>query len=200
MRSNLSSHHSHCTFRIGFYGKMKRGKLNKLIKRLKKAVFKSFLPKRMTKKLVAVGLLGMVNLFHLAVAAAPTTPPLLVPQTATAETLTQVSSLSAQSPLEAGYQTITVDLTGYSSTPDQTDETPFITAANTKARDGVVASNFLAFGTKIRIPELFGDKIFTVEDRMHKRFDERLDIWFPNRKLAEDFGFKEKVAVQILTN
>ena len=153
----------------------------------------------MIKKLVAVGLLGVVNLFHLAVAAAPTTPPIIAPQAATAETLTEISSLQAKSPLEAGYQTITVELTGYSSTPDQTDETPFVTAANTKARDGIVASNFLSFGTKIRIPELFGDKIFTVEDRMHERFNDRIDVWFPTRKQAQEFGFQEKAAVQILS-
>lgn len=170
----------------------------KVIKKVRKIIvrWKRSLPKKMAKKLVAVGLLGVVNLFHLAVAAAPVAPP----EIPNLEVLTQVSSLEAQSPLEAGYQTITVTLTGYSSTPDQTDETPFITASNTEARDGVVASNFLSFGTKIRIPELFGDKIFVVEDRMHSRFDDRIDIWFPSRKLAEEFGFKEKITVQILTN
>ena len=82
-------------------------------------------------------------------------------------------------------------LTAYSSTPDQTDNTPFITASGTRTRDGIVASNFLAFGTKIKIPELFGDKEFTVEDRMAKKHDGKIDIWFPERRLAKKFGIQE---------
>jgi len=82
-------------------------------------------------------------------------------------------------------------LTAYSSTPDQTDDTPFITASGTRTRDGVVASNLLAFGTKIQIPEIFGDKIFTVEDRMAKKHDGKIDIWFSERRLAKKFGKQE---------
>ncbi|OGD25068.1 hypothetical protein A2819_01750 [Candidatus Azambacteria bacterium RIFCSPHIGHO2_01_FULL_40_24] len=87
--------------------------------------------------------------------------------------------------------TIRTTLTAYSSTPDQTDDTPFITASNTYVRDGVVAANFLAFGTKVQIPEIFGDKIFTVEDRMAKKHNDKIDIWFPERYLAKKFGVQE---------
>ena len=86
---------------------------------------------------------------------------------------------------------IKVILTGYSSTPDQTDDTPFITASNTYVRDGIVAANFLAFGTKVQIPSLFGDKVFTVEDRMARKHNDKMDIWFPERYLAKNFGVKE---------
>ncbi len=86
---------------------------------------------------------------------------------------------------------MTVVLTAYSSTFDQTDETPFITASNTRVRDGVVAANFLAFGTKIKIPGIFGDKVFTVEDRMARKHDGKVDIWFPERNSAKDFGVKK---------
>ncbi len=81
-----------------------------------------------------------------------------------------------------------VIITAYSSTPDQTDSTPFITASNTRVRDGVVAANFLPFGTKIKIPSVYGDKLFTVEDRM--RSNKKVDIWFPTRKKALNFGVK----------
>jgi len=85
-------------------------------------------------------------------------------------------------------------VTAYSSTPDQTDDTPFITASGKVVEDGIVASNFLAFGTKLRLPELFGDKIFVVEDRMHQRFSSnRLDIWFPDRESAENFGIQTSI-------
>lgn len=86
--------------------------------------------------------------------------------------------------------THTVTATAYSSTPDQTDDTPFTTASGTTVRDGIVATNFLPFGTLIRIPDLFGDKIFVVEDRMNRRYTTRVDIWFPERELAKIFGIK----------
>lgn len=83
-------------------------------------------------------------------------------------------------------------VTGYSSTPDQTDDTPFITASGKWVSEGIAAANFLPFGTKIRLPKLFGDKIFIIEDRMHQKYaDERIDIWFPDRKTAENFGIQE---------
>jgi len=54
-----------------------------------------------------------------------------------------------------------------------------------------VAANFLAFGTKVQIPEIFGDKVFTVEDRMAKKHNDKIDIWFPERHLAKKFGIQE---------
>lgn len=91
-----------------------------------------------------------------------------------------------------------VTLTGYSSTPDQTDDTPFIAASGKYVYDGMIAANFLPFGTRVKIPELFGDKIFTVDDRMHKRFNDRVDIWFPDRTSAIRFGIKNAEIVILL--
>ena len=81
-----------------------------------------------------------------------------------------------------------VHVTGYSSTVDQTDSTPFITASNNHVRDGIVAANWLPLGTKVKIPEVYGDKVFTVEDRMNRRFSDRMDIWFETREEAKSFG------------
>lgn len=81
-----------------------------------------------------------------------------------------------------------VAVTFYSSTPDQTDSTPFITANGKLARDGIAASNFLAFGTRIKLPELFGDKFFVIEDRMHFRFTDRIDVWVQTREEALNQG------------
>lgn len=94
--------------------------------------------------------------------------------------------------------TIRTTLTAYSSTPDQTDDTPFTTASNTTVHDGVIASNFLAFGTKVQIPSLFGDKVFTVEDRMAKKHDDKIDIWFLERHSAKRFGIVKDAEVVIL--
>ena len=84
-----------------------------------------------------------------------------------------------------------ITATAYSSTVDQTDDTPFVTASGTYVRDGIAAANFLPFGTVFRIPELYGDKIFIVEDRMNKRYWHRVDIWFPERQMAKEFGVKQ---------
>ena len=90
-----------------------------------------------------------------------------------------------------------VPVTAYSSTPDQTDATPFITASGSQVRDGIVACNFLRFGTRIRFPQLYGDKIFVVEDRMAAKNSHKMDIWFASREQAKQFGIKI-VKVEIL--
>ncbi len=94
---------------------------------------------------------------------------------------------------------LTLTVTAYSSTPDQTDDDPFIMANGHRVHDGAIATNFLPFGTKIRIPELYGNKIFTVEDRMNKRFPHRIDIWFPDRKTVDDFGL-QILKIQIINS
>ena len=101
---------------------------------------------------------------------------------------------TAVNSLQPSIETRKITVTAYSSTPDQTDDSPFITASGTWVYDGIIASNFLPFGTKVRFPELFRDKIFTVDDKMHNRFtDTRVDIWFPDRESAKEFGIKETI-------
>ena len=94
--------------------------------------------------------------------------------------------------------TLPVIITAYSSTPCQTDDTPYITAAGTFVREGIVANNYLSFGTKIRIPEVYGDKIFVVEDRMSwKKGDYHFDVWFAEYSEALAFG-AQRTYVEIL--
>lgn len=83
---------------------------------------------------------------------------------------------------------LTVWVTAYASTPEETDNTPFITASNTRVRDGVLAANFLPFGTKVMIPKLFGDKVFIVEDRMNATKTDFVDVWMPTKQDAINFG------------
>ena len=92
---------------------------------------------------------------------------------------------------------MTVVMTAYSSTEDQTDDTPFISATGEHVFDGMVAANFLPFNTHIQIPKMFGDKIFVVKDRMHPRFSDRVDVWFPDRESAMQFG-KRTLEIVIL--
>src|SRR3989344_6333829 len=82
-------------------------------------------------------------------------------------------------------------VTAYSSTQDQTDDTPFITASGKTVKNGIVANNMLPFGTKIKIPQLYGDQVFVVQDRMHRRkSNNHFDVWMPERSLAVSFGVK----------
>jgi 3D (Asp-Asp-Asp) domain-containing protein len=90
-----------------------------------------------------------------------------------------------------------VPSTAYTSRPQETDDTPFIAADGTHVYDGMVAANFLKFGTKIRIPELYGDKIFTVHDRMNKRYNVKVDIWMTNLKDAYKHGLRH-IKIEIL--
>lgn len=80
--------------------------------------------------------------------------------------------------------------TAYNSLENQTDSSPWITASGTRCKEGVIASNFLPFGTKLMI-EGFGNQIFTVEDRMNRRYKRRIDIWFRQYKDARQFGIRK---------
>ena len=102
-----------------------------------------------------------------------------------------------ESELRQARRRLHVTTTAYSSTPDQTDSTPFITASGSHVRRGVVAANFLPFGTQLRLPEYYGDDVFVVEDRMNQRYDVRLDVWMETREQAKQWGVRY-VEIEIL--
>jgi 3D (Asp-Asp-Asp) domain-containing protein len=94
---------------------------------------------------------------------------------------------------------ITVVATAYSSDVGQTDESPCIPADGydlcahyEKFGEGnTIAANFLPLGAQVKIPELFGDRILVVHDRMNRRYgDYRIDIWLPTKDEAVKFGSK----------
>ena len=87
-------------------------------------------------------------------------------------------------------KTVRIPITAYSSTPGQTDASPFITASGSHVRDGIVAANFLPIGTEVKIPELYGDKVFVAEDRMNSRYWYKMDIWMQTYSEAKSFGLK----------
>lgn len=103
----------------------------------------------------------------------------------------KVTPVTAQTATTNGVSSRWVTVTAYSSTVDQCDSSPFITASGTHVRDGVIATNLLAFGTKVKFPSMYGDKIFTVEDRMNARYTNRADIWFSTREAAKQFGVRK---------
>ncbi|MFH1188398.1 MAG: hypothetical protein V1652_00960 [bacterium] len=108
------------------------------------------------------------------------------------------SALINQNPVSSPAEQIAlVTVTGYSSREEETDSTPFITASGSHVREGIIAANWLPFGAKVRIPEYFGETIFIVEDRMHQRFSDRVDIWFSTTEEALKFGV-QKARIEIL--
>jgi len=91
---------------------------------------------------------------------------------------------------EIEHRTVKASVSGYSSSKDQTDENPFITANGDTVGSGTIAcpSEF-DFGTKI---EIKGEE-YVCNDRMHKRYRNEsdpyyFDIWFESRKEAVEFG------------
>lgn len=90
-----------------------------------------------------------------------------------------------------------VSVTAYTSEVAQTDSTPFITANGSRVKDGIVAANWLPFGTKIQIPSHFGDKVFTVEDRMNTKHNQKVDIWMDDINDAKTWGSR-RVVINVL--
>lgn len=97
--------------------------------------------------------------------------------------------------------TFPTTLTAYNSEVGQCDDTPCITANGfdvcEHGIEDTVATNGLKFGTRIRIPELFGDRIFIVRDRMNKRYTDRVDVWMIRKIDAKTFG-KQYATIEVL--
>lgn len=99
-------------------------------------------------------------------------------------------------------------MTAYSSESAQTDASPCIPADwkynlcehyEQYGEQDTIAANFLPMGTKVRFPDLYGDKVFTVRDRMNARYGVgRGDIWMPTKAEAKKFGVK-KLTMEIFS-
>jgi 3D (Asp-Asp-Asp) domain-containing protein len=96
---------------------------------------------------------------------------------------------------------VSVTVSAYTSRACETDATPFITAANTKTRPGVLAmSRDLLKRYTPGAPFDFGDIVhiaglgdFVVEDSMNSRWQRRADIWFESVADARGFGRRNAV-------
>lgn len=92
------------------------------------------------------------------------------------------------------------EVSGYNPVPWQTDSTPCITASGKdicEAEHAVIAANWLKFGTKVMIPEYFGDTVFTVEDRMNTRYPTNVDVLFYDLDEAKRLG-RRSLLIQVL--
>ncbi len=85
-------------------------------------------------------------------------------------------------------------VTAYTPSADETDDTPFINAANKRVEKGDIANNCLPFGTRVRIDK----DIFIVRDRLNKRYGcLHFDILTFDKTKALEWGRQKKV-VEVL--
>ena len=109
--------------------------------------------------------------------------------------------------------------TGYNSMVDQTDSTPYITSTGQHTRFGIIAvspdllGHTLPYGSLVRIQDLgnyytgrgYGryqslldsQGLFIVEDTMHYRKRDQIDIWFSDYASAVNWGMR-KVRVEVI--
>lgn len=108
--------------------------------------------------------------------------------------------------------------TGYNSHASQTDATPFITATGVRTRFGIMAvsrdllGSDLPFGSLVRLRDLgnyhtgrgvgafqalLDDQLFIVEDTMHSRKSQQVDVWFESYSQAVTWGVR-KVEVELV--
>lgn len=81
-------------------------------------------------------------------------------------------------------------ITGYSSSEDETDGSPYTMASGLIVYDGAIACpRKYEFRTKV----IINDKEYECLDRMSERFkdEERFDIWFATKQEALLFGTQE---------
>lgn len=98
--------------------------------------------------------------------------------------------------IKVGY----VDITAYSAVEAECDSDPLVTADGSVVTvvPNIIAANHLPFGTKLRIPGYFGDRVFEVRDRMNARYRQRIDILMTDAKEAREWGLKRKAKVEII--
>jgi 3D (Asp-Asp-Asp) domain-containing protein len=108
--------------------------------------------------------------------------------------------------------------TGYNSHASQTDATPFITSTGARTRFGIMAvsrdllGSDLPYGSLVRLRDLgnyhtgrgvgafqalLDDQIFIVEDTMHSRKTQQVDVWFESYSQAVNWGVR-KVEVELI--
>ena len=104
--------------------------------------------------------------------------------------------------------------TAYNSLEAQTDSTPFITSTGEQTRFGIIAVSrdlldeaALPYGSLVRLTDmgnyhngrnpgqyqalLDSQGLFIVEDTMHERKYEQIDVWFPEKREALQWGVRQ---------
>jgi len=109
--------------------------------------------------------------------------------------------------------TFQVRATGYNSHAAQTDSTPFITATGARTQMGIIAvsrdllAEDIPYGSLVRLKDMgnyhdgrgFGkhqdfldeQDVFIVEDTLHWRKQNQIDVWFPELSQAREWGVRQ---------
>lgn len=109
--------------------------------------------------------------------------------------------------------------TGYNSEVAQTNSQPFITATGARTRPGIIAvsrdllGRDIPYGSLVRIRDLGGfhdgrhsghfqvmldeQDLFIVEDTMHQRKTNQIDVWFADKSTALTWGVR-RVEVELV--
>ena len=173
-------------------------------------------------KLVAVGLVlaALITAFSAPRNAQPQGVALALQPTATV--LSKPAAVTAPHTTAVGPEANPVFVlraTGYNSMVNQTDSTPFITSTGQRTHFGIIAvspdllSHKLPYGSLVRIQDLgnyytgrgYGhyqglldsQGLFVVEDTMHYRKRDQIDIWFSDYASAVNWGMR-KVRVEVI--
>ncbi len=187
-----------------------------------------FFTKKGYKKHVQKGILTAMVFsllsFHIPAVSAGSVPSSAVEIGATPVANEQIVTVEAPKVERKIRFTKKVTATAYSSDVHQTDSTPFGPAMAMDFRDVVakngfvncIAHNDLRLGTEVRFPDMFGDTVYTVCDRMNARYTGtgRIDFYFyvigqdgkidskeslnAARANAKAFGIKRGVKMEIL--
>jgi 3D (Asp-Asp-Asp) domain-containing protein len=117
-----------------------------------------------------------------------------------------------------GLPTFTLRATAYNSEEGQTDSTPFITATGATTAFGIIAASrdmleHIPYGSLVRLKDMGNYRsgrgegkyqelldtqgLFIVEDTMHPRKVEQIDVWFPHRSEALTWGVR-KVVLEVV--
>lgn len=94
------------------------------------------------------------------------------------------------------HHVMVAEVSAYTSSVDETDDEPFITASGARTDHGVVACpSRYDFGTRVEI----AGQVYTCLDRMNARYRERdvFDIWMPEKALAYEWG-RQTIEVKVL--
>ena len=90
-------------------------------------------------------------------------------------------------PPPALIEVVMAEITAYTSSPDETDDTPTLNASGTMPSYGSLACpRRYELGTAFVIE----GKRYVCDDRMNIRYTNRFDIWMPSKAHAIEFGIQ----------
>jgi 3D (Asp-Asp-Asp) domain-containing protein len=158
-----------------------------------------------------------VNAKTSSVTKTPLKAPVKAPVVAKKPVVKSASASVVRSTSSRGLASLTVRSTAYNSHVSQTDRTPFVTATGARTRFGVVALSRdllrrIPYGSILRIEDMGGygsgrgrgafnrmlsGVSFIVEDTMHPRKVNTVDVWMASRRTALQWG-KRQIRITVL--